>query len=127
MTDFKAMTWNVENLFRPEPEAERKRYWSKIGLLADVIGRLDPAVVALQEVGGEGPLEDLQGALGGSYPHRAVSDFPDGRGIRVAFLSSSHITSFLYPRRPLLVAVSINRPDASGYHLPFCRLPYRGP
>src|SRR5688500_10088455 len=90
MTAFKAMTWNVENLFRPEPETEvavRERYWSKLGLLADVIGRLDPTVVALQEDGGEGPLEDLQGARGGSYPHRAVSAFPDGRGIRVACLS----------------------------------------
>jgi endonuclease/exonuclease/phosphatase family metal-dependent hydrolase len=90
MTTFKAMTWNVENLFRPQPgteEAHLQRYRRKLGLLADVIGRLNPDVVALQEVGGEGPLQDLQGALGGAYPHRAVSAFPDGRGIRVAFLS----------------------------------------
>ena len=56
MTTFKAMTWNVENLFRLEPEteeAERERYRSKLGLHADVSGRLDPYVVALQEVGGE--------------------------------------------------------------------------
>jgi endonuclease/exonuclease/phosphatase family metal-dependent hydrolase len=90
MTSFGAMTWNVENLFRPEPqaeEAERERYHQKLGLLADVIERLDPDVVALQEVGGEDELADLQGALDGGYPHRAASDFPDGRGIRVAFLS----------------------------------------
>ena len=89
MTAFSAMTWNVENLFRPEAgtEAERERYEVKLGLLAGVIGRLGPDVVALQEVGGEGPLEDLQGALGGAYAHRAVSAFHDGRGIRVAFLS----------------------------------------
>jgi hypothetical protein len=81
MTTFKAMTWNVENLFRPEPgteEAERERYRSKLGLLADVIGRLDTDVVALQEVGGEGPLEDLQGALGGSYPTAGSPPSPTG-------------------------------------------------
>ena len=90
MTEFGAMTWNVENLFRPTLEAEdaeRERYQRKLGLLAEVIGRLAPDVVALQEVGGEEPVEDLQGALDGTYPHRAVSVFPDGRGIRVAFLS----------------------------------------
>lgn len=90
MTAFGAMTWNVENLFRPDAgaeEAERQRYRRKLGLLADVIGRLGPDVVALQEVGGDGPLADLQEALEGAYPHRAASGFPDGRGIRVAFLS----------------------------------------
>ena len=56
MTAFKAMTWNVENLFSPKPDAEeeaKQRYRSKLELLADVIDRLDPDVLALQEVGGE--------------------------------------------------------------------------
>ena len=91
MTAFRAMTWNVENLFRPNAagaeDAERERYRRKLGLLADVIGRHVPDVVAPQEVGGDGPLADLQEALGGAYPHREASGFPDGRGIRVAFLS----------------------------------------
>ena len=94
MTAFSAMTWNVENLFRPEAgatEDERRSYEGKLGLLAGVIGRLDPDAVALQEVGGDGPLEDLQGAPSGAYPHRAVSAFPDGGGIRVAFLSGHPI------------------------------------
>jgi hypothetical protein len=43
-------------------------------------------MVALQEVGGEEPLQDLQEALGDAYAHRAVSTFPDSHGIRVAFL-----------------------------------------
>jgi endonuclease/exonuclease/phosphatase family metal-dependent hydrolase len=84
------MTWNVENLFRPEQgteEADRQRYERKLGLLARVIDGLSPDVVALQEVRGEEPLQDLQEALGGAYPHSAVSAFPDGRGIRVAFFS----------------------------------------
>jgi hypothetical protein len=77
VTAFGAMTWNVENLFRPDAagaeDAERERYRRKLGLLAGVIGRLDPDVVALQEVGGDEPLADLQEALGGAYPHRAAS------------------------------------------------------
>ena len=89
MTTFAAMTWNVENLFRPESgasQADRQQYHRKLALLADAINRLDPDVVALQEVGGEEPLHDLQQALDGTYPHRAISAFPDGRKIRVAFL-----------------------------------------
>lgn len=92
MTTFKAMTWNVENLFRAglAPE-ERERHQRKIGLLAGVISQSDPDVVALQEVGGLEPLQDLQQRLGDSYPHRSISNFPDGRGIRVAFLSKLSI------------------------------------
>ena len=94
MTAFKVMTWNVENLFRPPAdaaEAEKQRFQQKLGLLAGVINQLDPDVLALQEVGGEPPLFDLRQALGGSYPHHAVSAFPDQRGIRVAFLSKFSI------------------------------------
>lgn len=90
MPTFKAMTWNVENLFRPGADAseqDRDRYNRKLTLLATVINRLNADVVGLQEVGGDEPIEDLQQALAGTYPHRAVSAFPDGRGIRVAFLS----------------------------------------
>ncbi len=126
MTPFKTMTWNIENLFRPEPgteEVERERYRRKLGLLADVIGRLDSDVVALQEVGGEGPLEDLQGALGGSYPHRAVSAFPDGRGIRVAFLSKHAVEErediVNFPPGP---ALAIHGLTASGKATPIKRM-----
>lgn len=90
MVTFGAMTWNVENLFAPGPgteEEERDGYGRKLGLLASVIGEAGPDVVALQEVGGEDALRDLGEALGGDYPHRALSAFPDRRGIRVAFLS----------------------------------------
>jgi endonuclease/exonuclease/phosphatase family metal-dependent hydrolase len=90
MTTFKVMTWNVENLFRPAlgaSEADQRLFQQKIQLLAGVINRLDPDVVALQEIGGDEPLHDLKQALGGTYMHHAVSAFPDRRGIRVAFLS----------------------------------------
>ncbi len=90
MPTFKAMSWNVENLFRPPlgaAEEDVERYERKLGLLAGEIVELSPDVVALQEVSGEEPLQDLQEALSDTYAHRAVSAFPDGRGIRVAFLS----------------------------------------
>ena len=93
MATFSAMTWNVENLFRPDTEAEgteRERYQSKLGLLAEVIGRLAPDAVALEEVGGEGPVEDLQDALKGAIhivpcprsPTGAASGSPSCPGTR---------------------------------------------
>jgi endonuclease/exonuclease/phosphatase family metal-dependent hydrolase len=84
------MTWNVENLFRPGLGADAAAlatYQQKLALLAAVVNGAQPDVLALQEVGGEEPLLDLQQALAGALPHRAVSRFPDDRGIRVAFLS----------------------------------------
>ena len=86
---FSVLTWNVENLFRPSqtstPE-EQQHYQDKLTLLADVIRLHNPDVIALQEVGGLEPLSDLQIACG--YPHRDISNFPDKRHIRVAFLSN---------------------------------------
>ena len=129
MTTFKAMTWNVENLFRPKPEAAeevKQRYQRKLELLADVIGRLDPDVVALQEVGGEHgeePLEDLQQALGGSHPHRALSAFRDGRDIQVAFLSKHTVDDredmVNFPEGP---ALDIHDIDEAGNPKPLERM-----
>ena len=95
MTIFRAMTWNVENLFMPKTgssEDDHMHYAFKLNLLANVIKKHDPDVVGLQEVGGEEPLLDLQVALGGMYPNRYVSAFPDRRGIRVAFLTKLEVT-----------------------------------
>jgi endonuclease/exonuclease/phosphatase family metal-dependent hydrolase len=106
MTRFAVMTWNVENLFPPSDAASQQRYQDKLALLAAVIGRLDPDVVALQEIGGPEPLNDLQRTMG-THPHAAISAFADGRGIRVAFLSKlalvaepDHIVEF--PSGPAL-------------------------
>jgi endonuclease/exonuclease/phosphatase family metal-dependent hydrolase len=90
MPTLKAMTWNVENLFRPTAgaaAADEERYFQKLTLLAGIVRQAAADVVALQEVGGEEPLLDLQQALADLYPHRSVSAAPDARGIRVAFLS----------------------------------------
>ncbi|MBN2044132.1 MAG: endonuclease/exonuclease/phosphatase family protein [Anaerolineales bacterium] len=95
MTTFTVMTWNVENLFPPGEDADDSdhlTYAFKLNLLAEVILEADPDVVALQEVGSQEAMQDLQIALSQSYPHMATSAFPDGRGIRVAFLSRLEIT-----------------------------------
>lgn len=109
MSTFKAMTWNVENLFQPASGAtheDQQQYQQKLQLLSGVINQVDPDIVALQEVGGVEPLIDLQQALGQSYPHYAVSAFPDTRGILVAFLSKHAVNDqadiFNFPPGPAL-------------------------
>jgi endonuclease/exonuclease/phosphatase family metal-dependent hydrolase len=90
MPDCTVMTWNVESFFRPAAhasQAEKDQYHAKVTLLAGVIERLGPDVIGLQELGGDGPLQDLQQALHDGYPHRAVSRFDDHRHIRVGLLS----------------------------------------
>jgi endonuclease/exonuclease/phosphatase family metal-dependent hydrolase len=127
MPNFTVMTWNVENLFRPEDDAateEQERYELKLSLIAGLINLRGPDVVALQEVGGVGPLQDLQQALDGTYPHRIISLFPDSRGIRVAFLSalpldepSEDIVDF--PSGP---ALDVNDLTATGGSEPITRM-----
>lgn len=126
MTAFKAMTWNVENLFRPglsAPAEDQERYQHKLGLLARVINALAPDVIGFQEVGGEEPLLDLQLALGGKYPQRIVSAIPDGRGIRVAFLAKvtvqRHADIVDFPPGP---GTAIRQLDSSGELAPITRM-----
>jgi len=114
---FTVLTWNVQNLFRPNQTAtpeQQQRYQNKLTLLAQLINLKNPDVVALQEVGGLEPLMDLQQALGG-YPHHDISKYPDNRGIRVAFLSKVPIIArediVDYPMGP---ALTINDLTATG-------------
>lgn len=89
MTRFAMMTWNVENLFRPgtsELNIDGATYRRKIEFLAGVIRSRDVDLVALQEVGGDGPLADLQAALGADYAQRRIG-VADGRGIAVGVIS----------------------------------------
>ena len=95
-TTFTATTWNVENLFRPgtnDAAPTQEVYDRKIANLAEVIELIAPDVIAFQELGGDEPLQDVQNALGGAYPHRAISSHPDHRGIRVGFLSRLELTA----------------------------------
>ncbi|MGE0134802.1 MAG: endonuclease/exonuclease/phosphatase family protein [Dehalococcoidia bacterium] len=90
MPDCTVMTWNVENLFPPGsasgPTTEAV-YRRKLRHLAKTVTEAGPDVIALQEIGHVSCLGDLQHALGGRYPHQAISERPDNRGIRVAILA----------------------------------------
>jgi endonuclease/exonuclease/phosphatase family metal-dependent hydrolase len=83
----KVGTWNLENLFRPGPSGPLtdSAYTAKLEALAETIRQLDPDVLAVQEVGDPDALKDLAALLDG-YAHTATAT-PDGRGIRVGFLS----------------------------------------
>lgn len=126
MSTFKVMTWNVENLFRPPLSAAvemQQRYREKLQLLAVIISRQAPDIVCLQEIGGEDALLDLQQALGGLYGHRAASQMPGNRGIRVAFLSQQPIVQAQdvvdFPPGP---ALRITELSSSGETPPITRM-----
>ena len=90
MTAFTVMTWNVQNLFlpsHPDGPDDQATFQQKLASLAAVINQAQPHVLALQEVGPNGVLGQLQGALTHEMPH-AIEGQPDGREIRVAFLST---------------------------------------
>ena len=101
-TQFSVMTWNVENLFPPgsfisptsQSPVTEEHFNAKVKFIAGFITSLDqkPDVIAFQEIGGQTnndlrSIEALQARLGGEYPHRSISQAPDGRRIRVVFLS----------------------------------------
>jgi hypothetical protein len=87
--DLTVMTWNIQNLFpvgHPDGPATQQEYDGKIAGLAGVINAVEPDVLALQEVGPEHVLADLNAACRIDFDHRLAGG-PDGRGIRVALLS----------------------------------------
>ncbi len=118
MTTFKVMTWNVENLFRPEDLSEsvtsdgRTKYKEKLETLSETILELEPDVLALQEVGSAEALGDLNALLKKRYPHIRLSEFPDQRGIRVAFLSKLKIEAYedisVFPAAGLPTVIGID-------------------
>lgn len=106
-TAFSVMTWNVENLFppgfkiTPSKAVTQDDYNRKLDYLARRISEVGPDVLALQEVGSRNAadtqsVDDLQARLSCAYPHRALSDFPDGRGIRVALLSKLPLSAIAH-------------------------------
>lgn len=48
---------------------------------------------SFQEAGGKEPIHDLKQTLENADSHRAVWNFPDGRGIRAALLSKLGLTN----------------------------------
>ncbi len=91
---FKVMTWNLENLFRPHteggPESEAV-YQEKLEGLAATINAQAPDALSVQEVGDPAALDDLVQLLDGSW-HQRVSQHPDQRHIRVAWLTQHEIS-----------------------------------
>ena len=92
---FKVMTWNLENLFRPHsddgPDSDAV-YEAKLNGLAATINAQAPDALSVQEVGDPAALDDLVGLLAGSW-HRRVSQHPDQRHIRVAWLTQREISA----------------------------------
>jgi endonuclease/exonuclease/phosphatase family metal-dependent hydrolase len=92
---FKVMTWNVENLFRPGSASgppSQAVYDAKLDGLAATINAQAPDALSLQEIGDPKALDDLVGRLNGGAWHRRVSQHPDRRHIRVAWLTRRAIT-----------------------------------
>jgi endonuclease/exonuclease/phosphatase family metal-dependent hydrolase len=91
------MTWNVENLFRPGTEfgpESQDIYDAKLAYLAQKISiDIDADVIALQEIGSPEAFADLRNAVATSHPHGSLSTHPDGRGIRVGFISKLPISN----------------------------------
>jgi endonuclease/exonuclease/phosphatase family metal-dependent hydrolase len=95
MAAFKVMTWNVQNLFLPtdsDGPDNQAIFQEKLNSLASVIDQERPHILALQEVGPNGALHQLQGTLTHPMSH-AIEGQPDDRGIHVAFLSTEQFQS----------------------------------
>jgi endonuclease/exonuclease/phosphatase family metal-dependent hydrolase len=90
MGELRVMTWNVQNLLPVRHESgpkTQRELNAKIRALASVIDAAEPHVLGVQEVGDDDIVARLQAALAHSMPHRRLG-VPDGRGIRVGFLST---------------------------------------
>lgn len=101
-------TWNVENLFLPGGESGPRTpeaYDEKLRLLAETIDALDADILALQEIGDPRALDDLVGRLDGTWD-AVVSQAPDDRGIRVAFIARVALRD---PRGIVVFADGIDR------------------
>lgn len=86
-------TWNLENLFRPgQDDGPRsdEAYQAKLDALAETITAIEPDVLGVQEVGQPEALDELAVRAGGRW-HVELAE-PDGRGIRVGFLSRLPLT-----------------------------------
>jgi predicted extracellular nuclease len=95
VAELTVMTWNVQNLLPVGQEGgppTDEDYQAKLAGLATVIDRVEPDLLALQEVGPEQVLADLDAACASDLDHRVVGS-PDDRGIRVALLSPRRLSN----------------------------------
>jgi hypothetical protein len=98
------MTWNLENLERPAASATaaaRDAYTEKLDQIASVVVGAEPDLVGVQEVLAPAAdlapqvFEDLMSKLSqltGTGWNGRLSQIPDGRGIRVGWLSPGQLT-----------------------------------
>jgi endonuclease/exonuclease/phosphatase family protein len=95
LANLTVMTWNIQNLFpvgHQDGPATQQDYDDKVTALAEVIDAVEPDVLALQEVGPEQVLGDLNAACSIAFDHR-LTGIPDRRGIRVALLSPRRLSN----------------------------------
>ncbi len=95
------MTWNLENFGRPTDDATqaaKDRFASKLKQISELITGAGPDLVGVQEVLADdndlhpAVFDDLLAALGAEW-NGCLSQRPDGRGIRVGWLSRGQLTS----------------------------------
>jgi endonuclease/exonuclease/phosphatase family metal-dependent hydrolase len=90
VAEFRLLSWNVQNRFAagsPDGPPTQVAFDAKLASLAEVLDSQHPDVAALQELGPSEVLAQLQEQLNHQLPHQQLSAHPDGRGIRVGFLS----------------------------------------
>jgi len=95
VADLTVMTWNIQNLFpmgHGDGPTTQQEYDDKVAGLAEVINAVAPDVLALQEVGPEQVLADLNAACSIDFDNR-LAGLPDIRGIRVALLSPRRLSN----------------------------------
>jgi hypothetical protein len=88
---FTVMTWNVENLFEPEPSAQGD-FDAKLDALAGVITAAGPDLLALQEVGDEVAFQALRERVGDGWTGALSQHFHASHAIRVGWLSPGSLT-----------------------------------
>jgi hypothetical protein len=91
-------TWNLENLFKPPnpfaPKTEQE-YQAKLDELASAITRMDPHVLAVQEVGDPVAVGELADRVGGTWHiETAAPETGTAHTIRVGVLSRLPLTTF---------------------------------
>ena len=90
------MTWDVENLFKPNTDygpSTQADYEAKLQGLADMTNAQAPDALSLQEVGDPDALDDLEARLDGTWHRRVSQHFESRHPIRVAWLARPPITA----------------------------------
>lgn len=92
-------TWNLRALqlagYTPWPDQralDAREYRAKTAFLVETIERFEADVLGIQEVAQEEAFAELQGALGGRFPHQALGEQGSSSGLRVGLYSRFPVT-----------------------------------